>query len=116
MELAYVALAISIAANVAAGFVIRRSLPAAIVRDHRLIRTEIERVHDSVEGLQTRWASKVIELTSLADECASYMERAEKKRRQTAGAAARIGGNAAPEADLSTQSGLWAAARGRGLV
>lgn len=116
MDLAIAALALSLLCNVAAAIVIRRSLPAAIVRDHRVIRTEIERVHDSVEGLQTRWAAKVIELTSLADECASYMERAEKKRRQASGAAARAGGAVPTEPDLSTQAGLWAVARSRGLT
>lgn len=116
MELAYIALAISLVCNAALGIVVRRSLPAVIVRDHRLIRTEIERVHDSVEGLQTRWATKVIELATLADECASYMERAEKKRRQAAGAAARAGGADATAPDPNSQAGLVRLAHERGLM
>ncbi len=115
MEIAYTLLALSLALNVAAVVLVRKALPVAIVRDHRLIRTEIERVHDAVEGLQTRWAAKVIELTNLADECASHMERAEKKRRQAAGAAARAGGAEATEPDLTTSAGLWAAAHRQGL-
>ena len=78
MEVAYVALGLSLVCNGALAWLVRKALPVAIVRDHRIIRTEIERVHDSVEGLQTRWSAKTIELTSLADECAAYMERAKR--------------------------------------
>ena len=115
MDLALAALAVSILCNVGAAIFVRRSLPAAIVRDHHLIRVEMERMSDQLEGLQTRWAAKVIELTNLADECASHMERAEKKRRQASGERSRAG-NVQEICDVSTPEGARAAARAAGLM
>lgn len=115
MLVACFALAVSLTVNVAAVVLVRRALPARIVRDHHLVRVEMERMSDQLEALQTRWAAKVIELTNLADECASHMERAEKKRRQASGERHRAGA-LAPEADISTPEGARAAARSAGLM
>ncbi len=116
MEIAFAALALSILCNVAAAVFVRRALPAAIVRDHHLIRVEMERMSDQLEGLQTRWAAKVIELTNLADECASHMERAESKRRRVVGAESRAKAQHGDGVDLNTPEGARAAARAAGLM
>lgn len=118
MELAYLAVALSIACNVALCLFIRRALPIRIIRDHRLIREEMERMSDQLEALQTRWAAKVIELTNLADECASHMERAEVKRRRVVGAESRAKAldGSGDGVDINTREGARAAARTAGLM
>jgi len=115
MELAYVALGISIVANAALAFLCWKSTPAAIVRDHRIIRTEIERVHDQVEGLQTRWTTKTVEWESLADEIESTMVKTEAKRRSIA-QKERRGQAAEPAADPNDPATLRAIARAAGLM
>jgi hypothetical protein len=115
MEIAYVALAISILGNAALAVLCWRSTPAAIVRDHRIIRTEIERVHDQVEGLQTRWTTKTVEWEALADEIESMMVKVESKRRSIA-QKERRGQAAEPAADPNDPAQLRAIARAAGLM
>lgn len=115
MEVAYIALGISILANAALGFLCWKSTPAAIVRDHRIIRTEIERVHDQVEGLQTRWTTKTVELEGLADEIESMMVKTEAKRRSIA-QKERRGQAEQPTVDPTSPAALRALARSQGLM
>jgi len=115
MEIAYLALGISILVNAALAVVSWRSTNPAIVRDHRIIRTEIERVHDQVEGLQTRWTTKTVEWESLADEIESMMVKTENKRRSIA-QKERRGQATEPAVDPNDPVNLRRIAREAGLM
>jgi len=115
MEIAYVALGISILANAALALLAWKSTPAAIVRDHRIIRVEIERVHDQVEALQTRWTTKTVEWEGLADEIESMMVKTEAKRRSIA-QKERRGQAEEPAADPNDPVNLRRIAREAGLM
>ena len=115
MEIAYISLGISILANVGLAFLCWKSTPAAIVRDHRIIRTEIERVHDQVEGLQTRWTTKTVEWESLADEIEGMMVKTEAKRRSIA-QKERRGQSEQPAIDPNSPAALRQLARSQGLM
>lgn len=116
LEAALATLFLSLVGNLYCAFAVQRSLPGTIVRDHKLIRAEVERVASVTENLQTRWASKVVELEALADTVTADVERAETKRRRADASARRAAGPAKPEEDPDSDAALWKRAQAAGCA